>query len=162
MAYDRAGSVFRGVVMLALMLVALTWLLRRIEPEDPADLTDDPVAQIEVLARQHRSLPWRDVPVRRLGPACNDRDAESCAELAHAYADVRHLADSHFGIDLPCVDRTLLERACDGDDARGCMFLGHLARVGACGAGTERRAHGLYDRACRSGLRDACDLRDAL
>jgi hypothetical protein len=162
MAYRRAASALKAAVLCTLVLAAAAWVIEHLQPPDPATLADDPIRQIAALAQRHRSLPWRDVPLRRLGPACDHGDPAACADLAFAYADVRAVAAEQFDLELPCADRALLVRACEGGDARSCMFLGHLANGGDCEPRDEDRARALYERACSQGLDAACAMRDAL
>jgi TPR repeat protein len=52
-----------------------------------------------------------------------------------------------------------LERACDGREMLGCLFLAEMLRDGRGGADADGlRTSELYMRACNSGVLEACPI----
>jgi TPR repeat protein len=52
--------------------------------------------------------------------------------------------------------RLLFELACNGEEMRGCNYLGYLYANGLGGARDLHRAHEVYQRACDRGILSSC------
>jgi hypothetical protein len=144
----RAVSGIQRLLGVGLSLIGVVVVLRYTR----ADARRDPVGAIGAVARRYPAL-RRDIPLDRLGPACDEGDGEACTELGVAFGDVRNSLGE---LGLPaCIEHALFARACDGGHWRGCELLARRGRE--CGAPDLERARAVLARACEGLVFAACD-----
>lgn len=153
---DRAARGLKGLLSLIAILIAVAWAVRHYRPK-PA-VAGDPVQSIRAARARTRSLPWEDVDVDRLGPACDAGDRGACTTLGQQYEGLRNAVED-FGFKLPtCVEYELYQRGCEDrwGEPDACYRLGVYEREGRCGDRDPERARMLFDDSCRRGLQSAC------
>jgi hypothetical protein len=146
----HAANALRRLVGVGLALGAVALVHRYVR----VDRRRDPVGAVRAVVTRYPPL-RSEVPVDRLGPACDGGDAEACTELGIAFASARA---SIAELPLPqCVEQALYARACDGGHWRGCALL--VPGADGCGAPDLERVDAVLDRACERLVFAACDAR---
>jgi hypothetical protein len=141
------------LVRTAIVLVAATLVLRHVRRG--GDVNADPVGVLQTVAMRYPVV-RHEIPVERLGPACDGGDSAACVQLGRGVA-----ATNQAGPMPRCLEQAFYRKACAADDWEGCAAL---AGGGSeeCGPVDVQAIRDSLDRACRRMVFAACDVKVGL
>ncbi len=132
------------------------------QPASPPAAVETPVATQPVASRRDDAPPV-DGAGRATAPAAPlPAPAVTGKPVAGPYEQARLLLPPDSRAPNPQRAASLLQRACDSGDWRGCVDLADMAAGGAGIDRDEPRAAALYRRACDGGVGAACDKGGAM